>query len=88
MKTIKTAEGFAIEVDEEAFDDMEVLDMLSEIEDNMLVLPKLLVKTLGKEGKKALYDYVRNDKGRVPSKKALALFEEVMTLTGEETKNS
>lgn len=88
MKTITTKEGFTIEIDEEAFDDMEVLDMLSEIDENALILSKLLTKTLGKDGKKALYDFVRNDKGRVPSREAIDLFEEIMTLAGEETKNS
>ena len=88
MKTITTKAGFVIEIDEEAFDDLEVVDMLAEIDDNPLILSKLLTKTLGKDGKKALYDFTRNDKGRVPSGAALALFEEVMTLAGEETKNS
>ena len=88
MKSITTEEGFTIELDEEAFDDLEVLDMLSELPDDALVLPKLLVKTLGKDGKAALYDFVRNDKGRVPPGKAMALFEEVMTLAGDKVKNS
>ena len=88
MKTITTKDGFVIEIDEEAFDDMEVVDMLADLESNALLLPKLLKKTLGDKGKKDLYDFVRNDKGRVPSGKAMSLFEEVMTLAGEETKNS
>ena len=88
MKTITTEEGFVIEIDEEAFDDMEVLDMLSEVDENALVLPKLLIKTLGADGKKALYDFARNDKGRVPSGKALSIFQEIMTRAGEKVKNS
>lgn len=88
MKTITTEAGFVIEIDEEAFDDMEVVDMLAEIEENPLITSKLLTKTLGKDGKKALYDFLRNDKGRVPSGAAMSLFEEIMMLAGEETKNS
>lgn len=88
MKTVTTESGFTIEIDEEAFDDMEVVDMLAEVDDNLLIVPKLLLKTLGKDGKKALYDFVRNEKGRVPSKAAMTLFEEVMRMAGEETKNS
>lgn len=88
MKTITTENGFIIEIDEEAFDDMEVLDMLSELADDALVLPRLLTKTLGKDGKRALYDFVRNDKGRVPPEKAMTLFEEVMRLAGDNAKNS
>lgn len=88
MKTITTEAGFKIEVDPDAFDDMEVVDMLAEVDENPLILSKLLTRTLGKEGKKAMYDFVRNDKGRVPSGAALKIFEEIMVLMGEETKNS
>ena len=87
MKTITTKNGFVIDIDEEVFDDMEVVDLLAEVEENPLVTSKLLTKTLGKDGKKAMYDFVRNDKGRVPSGAAMELFEEILNLAGEEVKN-
>ena len=49
MKTITTKNGFVIDIDEEVFDDMEVVDLLAEVEENPLVTSKLLTKTLGKK---------------------------------------
>lgn len=91
MKNITTSSGFTIELDEENFDDMEFVELLAraEEEDNeVMILPKAIEMTLGKEGKKALYDYVRDDKGRARATKAVEEFKEIMSLVGDGGKNS
>ena len=88
MKTITTSTGFTIEVDEENFDDIEFVEMLAEVEDDVLKIPKVIKMTLGEDGKKALYDHVRNEKGRAPASKVIEIFKEIMDLTGDGGKNS
>ena len=67
MITAKTESGFSIELEESALDNMEVLDALSDLDEgNPLAMSRLVVKLLGKDGKKRLYDHLRTEDGRVP----------------------
>lgn len=74
-----TKSGFRFSVNSDVFKDMEVLEILYQIEDNPILIPKFLEKTLGKKQKENLYNFVRNDKGTVPAEKvseiALEIFE-------------
>lgn len=74
-----TKSGFRFYVNSDVFKDMEVLEILYQIEDNPILIPKFLEKTLGKKQKENLYNFVRNDKGTVPAEKvseiALEIFE-------------
>ncbi len=88
MKKFTTKSGFSIELDEEAFDDLEFVEVLAEVDDNVLLVPKVIKMILGEEGKKALYDHVRDDKGRARASKAIEEFKEIMELAGEGGKNS
>ena len=54
----------------------------------MLKIPKVIKMTLGEDGKKALYDHVRNEKGKAPASKVIEVFKEIMDLTGDGGKNS
>jgi len=64
---VKTESGFECDINEMVLDDMEVLDYLVAIDDgDSTKYPKLLAKILTPEAKKALYDYVRTEDGRVP----------------------
>lgn len=55
MITAKTESGFSIELEESALDNMEVLDALSDLDEgNPLAMSRLVVKLLGKDGKKRL----------------------------------
>lgn len=67
METLKgkTKSGFEFEFDKENID-MELLDLLADLDDNPALVGKVLTRLLGKEQKKALYDSVRDDNGRVP----------------------
>ena len=68
MITAKTESGFSIELEESTLDNMEVLDALSDLDEgNPLAMSRLVVKMLGKDGKKRLYDHLRTEDGRVPA---------------------
>lgn len=91
MKDITTSTGFKIEVDEDNFDNMEFIELLAEAEsetDEVMIAPKAIEMTLGKEGKKALYDYVRDEKGRPRATRAIEEFKEIISLVGDGGKNS
>lgn len=60
-----TKSGFEFEIDTEAVD-MELLDMIGEMDENPVMLGKVLSRLLGKEQKARLYDHVRDEKGHVP----------------------
>lgn len=67
MAEIITSTGFICDIDESCLDDMEMLeDVVALDKGDGLVLPGLLHKLLGETGKQALYDHVRDEKGRVP----------------------
>lgn len=66
MKKGKTSTGFTYSIDESVFDDMELLEMLSEVDKgDTSMLPGIIVRLFGEDGKKKLYDHCRED-GRVP----------------------
>lgn len=67
IKHVKTRTGFECDIDEIVLDDMEVLDYLAAIDGQDLTkYPLLLNKLMKPEVKKALYDHVRAEDGRVP----------------------
>ena len=81
----KTSTGFVYSIDKNMLNNFELLDYFAEVDENPLLLPKLLKMLLGEEGKKALYDHVRLEDGTVP---ADAITNELLEiLNGEETKN-
>lgn len=64
---VKTTSGFECDVNGDVLDDIEVLDYLAAIEGGeVMKYPKLLSKLFAPEVKKALYDHVRTEDGRVP----------------------
>lgn len=66
---ITTATGFVCEIEDEALDDMELLEGLIAIDHGESdQLSFVLNRLLGDETKKALYDHVRTESGRVPTK--------------------
>lgn len=62
----KTSTGFVYEINENALNNFELLDLFAEVDENPLLLPKLLNMLLGEEMKKKLYDHVRLEDGTVP----------------------
>lgn len=91
MLSGKTATGFKFEIDEEARDDMELLDMISALDDGKLqYVPKVALVLLGKEQKEALYEHCRNEKGRVSAREVIKEMYSIFNVIGNgesDTKN-
>lgn len=81
-----TESGFKFEIDPEAVNDMEFVELLAEVDSDITKMPKVIEIALGREQKKRLYDHIRTEAGKVPIDRAMAEFEEILTLANE--KNS
>ena len=84
----RTSTGFEFEVADTALDNMELIEVMSEVEDNPLLFTKVVTMLLGKEQKKALYDSLRREDGTVPVKAVSEAVTEIFSLMGEAGKNS
>ena len=81
-----TKSGFKYEVKDEALNDYELFELLSEVDANPLLLPKLVIRLLGEKQKKNLLDHIRDDKGIVTMDK---ISDEIMDIfRGEKLKTS
>ena len=84
-----TRTGFVFEVDENAFNDMEVVDVLSSEEmDATYKMSVLVSRMLGENQKKALYDHLRDASGRVPVDAVEREMEDIFAVFGQQGKNS
>lgn len=84
----KTSSGFEFEISKDVANDYELVENLGELEDNPLILGKVVNQILGKEQTARLKDHVRNEKGIVPTDKMTQEIIEIFQNSGEETKNS
>ena len=67
MITAETKDGFAVELSEEALDNVELLDALAAVQDSdVLSLGRTIRLLMGKAQAKKLYDHLRTEDGRVP----------------------
>lgn len=63
----KTESGFKFQIDDQALNDMELIEELLKVDSgDITALPGVLKALLGEKQKKKLYDHVRTDAGRVP----------------------
>lgn len=86
MKKVTTASGFACEVNENVFNDMELFEDLCAIEKGDLRrLPPVVGNVVG-EQKAALYDHLRGPDGIVPISGVMREVREIVSLAG--AKNS
>ena len=76
----KTSTGFEFDIEDERLDDMELVDIMAEIDENPLLMPKLCKMLLGEEQKKRLYDHLRSEDGRVPIEATKMQFRRSSTL--------
>lgn len=61
-----TASGFAFSLQDDALDDMELLDGLTDLEKgNPAAISTVCMHLLGEEQRKALYEHLREENGRV-----------------------
>lgn len=80
----KTDTGFSFTINEEARDDMEVLENLSLMSKGRLdVMPAVLVSLLGEEQKEKLYEHCRTKKGRVSAKKVMSELQDIFKKASE-----
>ncbi len=89
MKQIVLNNGFAVEVDENVIDNMELVDALAEMkdDDDPLGISKVTKLLLGKKQRKALYDAVRTEDGRVPLNEISHAIEEIFAAFDDQGKN-
>ena len=77
--TVKTKSGFEAVIDVEALDDMELLEDLSRMDaGEQWLAARVILRLLGGEQKKKLYDFCRDPQTRrVPIGKVSALLQEL-----------
>lgn len=87
MITGKTSSGFEYTIEEDARDDMELLEALIDLDSGKTgALKTVIEQLLGPEQKTALYEFHRNKKtGRVPASKIMSEFSEILTGAGEQS---
>ena len=88
---MKTATGFEYEINKKALNNMELIDALAEIEDNpenLTASVKVITLLLGKEGKKRLYNHVREADGCVPIEKVMAEVTDIFNGGSDDLKKS
>ena len=83
----KTKSGFSYELDKERLNNYELLEAIEELEENPLILSRVVNLLLGKEQTKKLKDHLRTENGIVPTEKMSEEITEIFQNQGE-TKNS
>lgn len=87
MKEGVTKSGFKFVIEDGVLDDMELLEALVDVDKgNSAALPDVIVRVLGEDQKKKLYDHLREN-GRVPVSKVGAELAEIFGAF-DETKKS
>lgn len=80
----KTKSGFEYAIENNVFDNMELVDTIAEAtEDDPVALSKLVKMVLGTEQRKKLYDHLRTEDGRVPTAAVFAAVGEIFTSFGQ-----
>ena len=77
---VELENGFKCEIDEDALQDWEIVEKLVEVEKgDPRPLPGVMKELLGEDGYTAAKDFVRTEKGRVPTQKITQLFFAILT---------
>lgn len=79
----KLSTGFEFEIDKENLNDYELLEYISEIGENPMLLPKVVKKVLGEKQKNELLDHLRNENGIVKNEAIEAAITEIFQSTNE-----
>jgi len=81
-------DGFIYEVDTIVLDDMELMDAIAAAQgEDPLQISTVVLKVLGKEQRKKLYDHLRTEDGRVPTEAVSEIVGKIMENLGTEGKN-
>lgn len=88
MITGKTTDGFAFALDDNAMDNMELVDALADAaNDDPLAIARVCRLALGKDLQKKLYDHLRTPNGRVPIEAVSRNVSEIFAAFGKKGKN-
>lgn len=86
MMNGKTPSGFEYELDNDALNNYELMEKINELDENPLVLTKVVTMILGKEQTERLKDHIRLENGIVPVEK---MSDEIMQIfNSQPVKNS
>lgn len=85
----KTASGFNFKLYDNALDNMELVELMVDIQNtgNPLALGSALEMLLGEKQKKALYNHLRTEDGRVPVSAVSAAFVDIVKAAKNKGKN-
>ncbi len=86
--TGETKSGFHFELDDDVMENMELLDALSELGETSGAASRVVVRLLGKQQRKALYDHIRDENGIVRPAKVMEEISDIFEALGQAGKNS
>lgn len=88
MLTGKTETGFEYKIPKKSLNNYELVENISDLEENPLLITSIVNQLLGKEQAKNLKAHVRNEEGIVSIDKMNAEITDIFKNSGKETKNS
>ena len=77
MINITMGDGFKIQLDENVFDDFELVELYAKVAKNPIWIGDLTEKLLGAEQKKALIEHLRNENGKVHTSAVMNALKEI-----------
>jgi len=83
----KLSNGFEYEVDDQLLDNMELIDAIADADEDATAVSALVKMVFGDQ-RKALYENLRNEDGRVSVTAIVNAVKEIFEAFGEQGKNS
>ena len=77
MINITMGDGFKIQLDENVFDDFELVELYAKVAKNPIWIGDLAEKLLGTEQKKALVEHLRDENGTVHTTAVMNALKEI-----------
>ena len=77
MINITMGDGFKINLDENVFDDFELVELYAKVAKNPIWIGDLAEKLLGAEQKKALIEHLRDENGKVHTSAVMNALKEI-----------
>lgn len=87
MQEIKTTSGFVVILDDDALDDMELIDGLVMVDRGEVSAFPLVMDMLLGSDKQRLYDHCRGENGRVSAKKVMTELGDILRGLNQSGKN-
>ena len=77
MINITMGDGFKIQLDENVFDDFELVELYAKVAKSPIWIGDLAEKLLGAEQKKALVEHLRDENGKVRTSSMMQALKEI-----------